>query len=399
MQSSIPLARKIPVALATRRPSRWCGWGVAQHLDRRPRGRSPRQRRNHLAALTVRSDRDRRRCSGRRPRTGGCYRSDACRAHHRGRPGLALLPEPPLPSRGERSGLRTTPGRSALRTLGGEVRARNADKWGGGTKPSPEEGTRHYGRIHTPPPVVRDRRVSGADAGRARTGTGRRGPSGVLNVLFANSQALDRLHSGEQRDLLDQAAAQALDTAIARSPGPRSRGPVPPGRRPSRARHQAQREDCAWPPRTRHPWRMTPRHGGRDRRHPRAWSPATASCWSRRTSVTEQALEPCRLASEPGPIDGRYRVQANLLRPERPRRHEGEAQVQPGTTPTCHRRLADVLPGGPRRRHHRRAPRRVLDLGPRQGDDHQQAGHHVDERERWADGSLVGHPTAPCGSN
>lgn len=156
--------------------------------------------------------------------------------------------------------------------------------------------------------------LAGAVLGRPAIGTGNVAFFPRMNVLFANSEALAQL-TGDQRDLLDRAATQVLDTAIANVPQDaeaaaqycQDGGQVVLA---TEAQREALRElvvpyvsSLQEDPTTRDAIA-----GIHDALAGDLASAPVAACG---TPVTDQALEPWPLSSEPGPFDGRYRVEVN----------------------------------------------------------------------------------------
>ena len=154
--------------------------------------------------------------------------------------------------------------------------------------------------------------IAGSVLGRPAIGTGNVAFFPRMNVLFANSEALDRL-IGEQRDLLDQAAAQALDTAIANVPqDPEAAAQYCQDGGQVVLATEAQREalrELVAPYVSSLQDDPTTRDAIAGIHDALTGDPASAPVEACGTPVTEQALEPWPLASEPGPIDGRYRVE------------------------------------------------------------------------------------------
>ncbi len=154
--------------------------------------------------------------------------------------------------------------------------------------------------------------LAGAVLGRPAIGTGNVAFFPRMNVLFANSEALDRL-TGDQRDLLDRAAAQALTTAIANVPQDveaaaqycQDGGQVVLA---TEAQREALRELVV-------PYVSALQDDPATRdaiagiHDALAGDPQSAPVAACGTPLTDQAQEPWPLSSEPGPFDGQYRVE------------------------------------------------------------------------------------------
>jgi TRAP-type C4-dicarboxylate transport system substrate-binding protein len=147
---------------------------------------------------------------------------------------------------------------------------------------------------------------------RPAIGTGNVALFPRMNVLFANTAAIDAL-TGEQRAVLDRAAAQTLDTAIAGVPKDaeaaaqycRDGGQVVLA---SKVQRQALRELVA-PYVESLQGDATTRQAIdsiRDAVADAAESTPVAACG---TPVSVLALDPWPLSSDPGPFDGRYRFE------------------------------------------------------------------------------------------